>query len=278
MISAKIIADSISQNAHRITTFVITYPRFILAEFNTHRMLSRNSASSRAIPVTKILKDITDNPAKPEYWGKNQKGMQADEELSQEQITEVERVWLEARDSAILHAKKLLELGVHKQITNRILEPWCHITTIVTATEWENFFALRAHKDAQPEFRVLAEKMLSIYNENTPKLLNKKEWHIPFGDQYLDENLTTEQKLKIGTARCARVSYLNFEGDIDHQKDYDLHDGLLASGHLSPFEHCARPSGFFGPDDTGNFRGWLPYRKLFKNENRTDSRVVKGRS
>lgn len=272
MIDARIIADSVNPVGNRITTWVVKFPRFILAEFNTHRQLSRNSSSSRARPLDKTIQDVIDDPAMPEFWGKNQKGMQASEELSEDYKTRSIWVWLEARDQAVESVRDLQEFDVHKQIANRILEPWMHQTVLCTATEWENFFALRADLPAQPEFRALAFKMLDLYNSNEPKQLNVGEWHIPFGDKYCDD-LTVEEQLKVCTARAARVSYNNFEGDMDFQKDFDLHDKLLESGHLSPFEHCAKALPESIP--VGNFVGWKQYRKFCKNENRTDSRVKK---
>jgi len=263
MIEAKIVADSINPVGRRITTFVCTYPRFIHSEVMTHRVFSRNAASSRAIPVNKMIEKIVLQPAEPIYWGKNQKGMQANEEI-ENKINAI-NVWNESMLMAVEQAKKLLALGVHKQIANRLLEPFAHMTTLITATEYANFFNLRAHPDAQPEFQELAFQMLKAYASYTPNMLSVGEWHLPFADQYLNENLTTEQKLKIVTARAARVSYLNFEGNIDHQKDYDLHDQLLSSGHMSPFEHAAQCTD--NHQFYGNFRGWLPYRKTIPNEN-----------
>lgn len=270
MIDAKIICDSINPTGNRITTWILKFPRFILAEFNTHRMLSRSSSSSRAIPIEKIIKTVEEEPALPEFWGKNQKGMQASVELTEQERDEAKKQWLYARDLAVHKAKMLQDLDVHKQIANRLLEPWMHQTVLCTATEWENFFALRAHKDAQPEFKALAYKMLELYNANAPKQLNVNDWHIPFGDQYLSD-VSVENALKICTARAARVSYNNFEGDINFIKDYELHDKLLASGHLSPFEHCAKVL----PESrqSGNFIGWLQYRKTIKGENKSDERV-----
>lgn len=270
MIDAKIIADSVNPVGNRITTWIVKFPRFILAEFNTHRMLSRNSSSSRAIPVERIIKSIEEDPALPEFWGKNQKGMQASVELTEDEREKAKKQWLYARDLMIHKVRMLQDLDVHKQLANRLLEPWMHQTVLCTATEWENFFALRAHKDAQPEFKALAFKMLELYNGNTPKKLNVGNWHIPFGDQYLD-NVSISDALKICTARAARVSYNNFEGDIDFEKDYDLHDKLLSSGHLSPFEHCAK--ALDESRTVGNFLGWEQYRKTFQGENKQDERV-----
>lgn len=268
MIKVSIVADSINSYEHRITTFVLTYPRFIHSELMTHRAFSRNAASSRAIPVEKMIERILQEPAGPVFWGKNQRGMQAATELSVETQSLAHKRWLRAMKHAVLHARQLLKLGVHKQIVNRVLEPFMHMTTLVTATEFANFFNLRAHKDAQPEFQELAFQMLSLYKDNQPTIKKSGEWHLPFADKYLSEDLSNEQMLKIVTARAARVSYLNFEGDIDHQKDYDLHDQLMTSGHWSPFEHAA--CALIGHERHGNFIGWKQYRKFFAYENRSE--------
>jgi thymidylate synthase ThyX len=278
MIEAKIVADSICGTTYkRIISFVLTYPRFILAEINTHRMFSRNSASSRAIPIEKMIKRIIDNPATPIYWGKNQKGMQASAELSAEEIAKALKIWQLSTRRQIKYAGMLSQLGVHKQIANRLLEPFAHMTTLLTATEFGNFFNLRAHRDAQPEFQELAFQMLQCYLDSTPKVLQPGEWHLPFADKYISEYLTLEQRLKITTARAARVSYISFEGDIDHQKDYKLHDQLVESGHWSPFEHAAQALSRWeclwdrlnGYSKQANYRGYMPYRKKFLTENKS---------
>jgi thymidylate synthase ThyX len=268
MIKAKIIADSINTYGNRITSFLLTYPRFIHSELMTHRMFSRNAASSRAIPVEKIIKSISEEPAMPCVWGKNQRGMQAEEALSGVELEKAMKIWHLSKRRQIKYAQMLLQLGLHKQVANRILEPFMHMTTLVTATEYANFFNLRAHKDAQPEFQELAFLMLEEYISSEPKVLQIGSWHLPFADKYLDENLSEAQLLKIVTARAARLSYMTFEGDIDHNKDYDLHDKLIESGHWSPAEHPARALG--KPERSGNFVGWLQYRKLFTNENRIE--------
>lgn len=268
MITAEIICDSINPTDNRLTTFVVTFPKFILAEFNTHRILSRNSASSRAIPSSKIVEQVLNSPFVPNSWGKAGKGMQATEELSD--IDKLSNAWLKARDGAVNSASELVNLGLHKQLANRPMELWMYTTVLVTATEWENFFSLRAHTDAQPEFQELAYKMLKKYNDSNPKSLREGEWHIPFGDRA--DNLDISSKLKIATARAARVSYKTFDGEINYEKDFELHDKLKESGHWSPFEHAAQSA----PNTvSGNFRGWTQYRKLFTNENRDDSRVIK---
>jgi len=295
MINSTILLDSINPNGCRLTTWILTYPRFFHSELMTHRVFSRNAASSRAIPVKRMIEDIKNNPATPVFWGKNQSGMQSYQELDDASKILAKSEWLKARDSAIEHAQKMMDIGLHKQIANRILEPFMHMTIILTGTEFENFFSLRAHKDAQPEFQELAYKMLDLYQVSEPKKLEKGEWHIPFGDNVDEQRLVdcdafakeTEGmalglsneykdyislfKRKIATARCARVSYLNFEGKDDYNKDIELHDILASSGHWSPFEHCAQ--SLEDEQMCGNFRGWKQYRKFFNQENRGDGRV-----
>lgn len=275
MIKASIVADSISQHGYRIITYLLTYPRFIHAEIMTHRALSRNAVSSRATPIEKMIARIEQEPAKPFYWGKNQKGMQAGEELSEEQRKLALKIWHLSSKRQIKYARMLSKLGVHKQIVNRLVEPFAHITTLVTATEWGNFFNLRAHPDAQPEFQELAYQMLELHSEHKPQLKGTGEWHLPFADRYIVEGLSLSQLLKITTARAARLSYWSFEGDIDHDKDYDLHDRLVSSGHWSPFEHAACCMSYDeiladlldGRKLQSNFTGWFSYRKTFQNEN-----------
>jgi thymidylate synthase ThyX len=245
---------------------VCTFPRFILAEFNTHRMLSRNAASSRAIPTKKFIEKIEQDPVMPVHWGKNQSGMQAFSEISPSDIPVAETIWLQARDKMIFCAKELQSLNIHKQIINRLLEPWFSVTVIVTATDYDNFFKLRINENAQPEIFQLASLMKSKLLESTPKKIDIGSWHIPFADKHISNVPKEEDLLKIGVARCARVSYLTFEGVIDYEKDYALHDQLKIDGHWSPFEHCATPD-FSSDKSYGNFTGWKQYRKFFKEEN-----------
>jgi thymidylate synthase ThyX len=253
--SAKIIADSINESGDRLTTFVLTFHRFILSEFATHRMFSKNASSSRAIPVEKMIKIVEDAHIEPIHWGANCKGMSAKEELDERERYLARLAWNTARDNAIQSAKLMVELGVHKQVVNRLLEPFAPITVICTATEYQNFFAQRCHPDAQPEIKALAEAMKAEYEVSVPEKINTGDWHIPF----VKEIPTVGNLIKISVGRCARVSYLNHEGKDDPIADGKLHDRLLASEppHLSPFEHCAMamPSGKFA-----NFTGWQSYR------------------
>ena len=284
MNSAQIVKHSISPEGKEIATMVVTFPRYILAEFNTHRVFSKNTASSRAIPVSKFIKQVEEDPVLPTFWGKNQSGMKAVVELSNLDIVKAICVWSKAKSQMIDAAKQLQVLDVHKQITNRLLEPWFYVTVLVTSTEWNNFFKLRCSNDSQPEMKKIADMMLKALSESIAQPLYYGQWHIPFGENCF--NLSLKEKLKVATARAARVSYVNFNGEIDSVKDLLLHDDLKSSGHWSPFEHCAqalRPLSFlervfagikfiFGSKkcilnrDTGNFRGWLQYRKTFSGE------------
>lgn len=286
MISADILLDSINPEGERLTTWVLKYPRIIHSELMTHRVMSRNAASSRAIPIEKMIKDVVQNPAMFEYWGSNQKGMQAGPPLEGAALVRAKEVWQEGADRAVYTAKQLSEAGLHKQCANRVLEPWFHITVLATINDYHNFFLQRAHKDAQPEFMVLAYRMLAKFLKSEPVFRQWGEWHIPFGDRIPDVYSQADQ-LRIATARCARVSYNTFDGEIDPQKDFQLHDMLLANNHWSPFEHCAMAQESLAIDevtgaanfvDQGNFRGWTQYRKTFAQEkvflNRADLEAI----
>lgn len=309
-IKAEIIADSLNEHGNRITTFVLRFPRIVLAEFNTHRMISKNSASSRAIPFKKMVEMVKNEPFIPIKWMKDHKGMQGNEYFEHPLlVAELESRWLQARDYAVQQAEILSEAGLTKQVVNRLLEPFMWHTVICTGTEWQNFFALRAHEAAEIHIQELAYKMLEAYNESTPKQLKAGEWHIPFGDKIDYEKLYEIEpnggeerlntlKIKIATARCARVSYLNFEGKDDYEADIKLHDNLASMGHFSPFEHCARAmdereyngytlierlplelqegSTSYRKEIRGvssNFRGFIQYRKMLIGENKLDNRV-----
>jgi thymidylate synthase ThyX len=264
---AKIITDSLSPAGVRLTTLQVTFPRFILAEFNTHRMLSRNSASSRAIPVKKRIEAVLADPFVPEKFGRNQKGMQAHEEpINEHNAEEAETAWRYATKVAAHYAKRLDKLGVHKQWSNRLLEPFSWHTVVVTATDWGNFFHLRCHPNAQPEFQKTAGMMHDVMEASVPEKLYYGDWHLPYitDEDYSSENVGLHLGA-ISAARCARVSYLTHDGKRDISADSALATRLLASGHLSPFEHPARADirtdAYFG-----NLRGWVSYRKHIPHE------------
>ena len=335
-ISAEIVADSISPQGHRITSFILTYPRFIHSELMTHRLFSRNAASSRAIPFEKMYKMVAEDPFIPIAWQKDHKGMQGTEYITNEdeEVDILKQEWIYARDKALDSATYLHSRGATKQLCNRLLEPFQWYTVLVTATEFDNFFELRCPKywetklkpeyfkskkdllkvyperngepdsywyfvnESQAEIHIqaLAEAMWDARNESIPKQLESGQWHIPFGDR-IDyalhkwnflPNITelwgkdmSEYGIKVATARAARLSYMTFNGEIDYEKDIQLHDRLLADVHMSPFEHCARVmtnqeyddfhKGDLNKDNVSqygwcnNFKGFIQYRYLIEN-------------
>lgn len=264
MITADIITDSISEAGKRITTLNLYYPRFIHAEFMTHRMFSRNASSSRAIPTEKLIQDIIDNPVEPVYWGKNMKGMQAQEELCTDDILEAKYWWNEGREWAIDTARRLNDLGAHKQIVNRILESYSHIRVCVTATEWDNFFKLRLHPAAQPEMQALAKAMHRVMDGHPPTLLTPGQWHLPYVSDEEQAGYGIAISKMLSVARCARVSYRLHDGSFTNtQADEELYKRLLAEQHMSPFEHQAMSYQHEGWP-SANFRGWKQLRELIE--------------
>lgn len=271
MYAAKILADSLAPEGDRLTTFEVTFPRFILAEMNTHRVLSRNSASSRAIPVKKAIKMVKEDPFVPESFIQNQAGMSGDLNLEGWRTIAAELTWQGAKWAALGAATILDRLELHKALANRILEPFKWHTAIISGTEWDNFFALRTDKNAQPEFRKIAQWMENLYLANTPRQLSYGSWHVPLvrTDELLSTgcpaDLTGPVQIdwdfwkRVSVGRCARVSYLTHDGKRAPIMDVALHDRLMTNGHLSPFEHVARPR--YTPRSSGNFKGFFQYRK-----------------
>jgi len=349
MVSAKIVADSIAPSGDRLTTLEVIMPRYILAELNTHRLFSKNSASSRAIPFEKMVKEVQENPFIPMAWQKDHKGMQGTEYFTEEDYIERRKIlWLDARDNAIELAKELNEAKVTKQLCNRLLEPFMWHKVLISSTEWENFFNLRCpdyrvgHKDnkfkswkevlkevdferetleepvmfplmhnkgqADIHMMFLAEAIYDAIKESEPKQLKEGEWHIPYGDNmdftqlvvlgidkglleqkeniedYYnqdDEDVVDTLRNKISIARCARLSYqtLGDNPEINYEKDLELYETLVKSGHASPTEHVAvvmnddqyhyytktKPLHGGVYTERGwcrNFRGFIQYRAL----------------
>lgn len=255
--NARVLLDSVAPNGVRLSTLEVTFPRFVLAEFNTHRVFSRSSASSRAVPSPKLIERVENDPVVPLEWGRNKAGMSAEEILSDGEAKAAESEWLRARDDAVRHAKALLDLKVHKQELNRILEPFLWHTVVVTATDWQNFFELRCAPNAQPEIRAAALRMRDAIAASTPQAVATGEWHTPL-IQHDEMGLDLETRKRISAARCARVSYLTHEGKRELAKDLELYERLRTDRHLSPFEHVATPAsdGVF----QANFRGWIQMR------------------
>jgi thymidylate synthase ThyX len=256
--SAKVILDSVSPAGVRLTTMECVMHRFVLSEFNTHRVFSRNSASSRAIPVVKEIQRVETDAAFPVEWPREKTGMQGGDSLSAAEISDARLAWQQAAGNAICSARTLQQLGVHKSVTNRLLEPFMWHAVIVTATDWENFWGLRCSPMAQPEIRMLAEAMKTAYDGSDPSGCQYDEWHAPYiqpGD------LESADWLKVSAARCARVSYLTHDGKRDMSKDVQLYERLVSEEppHSSPLEHVASPARA-GETVLGNFRGWHQFR------------------
>lgn len=300
-ITAEIVADSVSPMGKRVTTYVLEYPRFIHSEFMTHRLFSRNAASSRAIPINKVIELVEQSPAKPIHWGKNQSGMQAKGELAGKELVTAQFYWQQAADGVVTLAELMAEAGAHKQIVNRILEPFQMIRVVCTATEYDNFFYLRYHADAQPEIAELAKCMWEAREQSIPEVLQPGEWHVPFvntsrdaaGKRYywnfISETekvgISLEEALKVSASCCAQVSYRKLDTSIE--KALDIYNKLVTMKpvHASPLEHQATPicdnthecdnysegndwsEGITHKDRdgfpwSGNFREWIQYRQL----------------
>ena len=257
-ITAKIIADSITEDGNRLTTMQLLYQRFFHEELLTHRVFSRSSSSARAIPIAKMIESIRKDPAMPIHWGKNQPGMQADEEVDAITKRRAKLAWLGAMDSACRYAEELANLGVHKQVANRLLHPHQHIHVVVTSTEWDNFFALRNHPKADPAFEFLAKTMLNLYETNPPKLDAFGDWHLPYTQE--SDGAVPGRIIK-SAASCARVSYTNHDGkESTWEKDVRLYERLITADppHMSPVEHQAMAVP--GDKFYANFRGWRQHR------------------
>lgn len=312
---AKIVLDSVSPDGIRLTTMHLRYPRMIHSELMTHRVLSRNARSSRAVPVRTMLDEVRNDPFVPWHWGKNQKGMQAGEEcnafITLPDVANFdhgldwttndhsrEDAWLLARDHAVTSAEAFMEAGYHKQIANRLLEPFVWIDTLVSSTDWANFFALRDHPDAEPHLQDLARMMKQAMEASTPGALKPNQWHLPYVtendrdyacfDMGLGANTLEywDVLIKLSVARCARISYKPFDGDASIEREFQRYEQLVGSApiHASPAEHQARPDrhsnrevtmakfGGWEPNDWmkrelhGNFRGWIQFRKTLPNE------------
>lgn len=285
-ITAKLIAYSQAPNKQTVATFELEYPRWIHGEILTHRMFSRNAMSSRAVPVEKMIEQVLNTPATPIHWGKNQPGMQAKEELKAPQLNEVQGMWHDAAKEAAYIANKMSKCNTHKQIVNRILEPFQTMKTVVTSTEWDNFFYLRNHEDAQPEIKRLAEEMLECFENEDPVQLTSEDWHTPyFGEGYWLKGcgIPLEDALAISSSCCAQVSFRQLDDTLEKAKR--IYERLVESKpvHASPFEHQCAPmkwsklckdtmqqgweTGVTHMDRefsfwSGNFKGFIQHRQL----------------
>ena len=316
-IVVKVVCDSVSEAGKRITTLECSYPRLIHSELKTHRMLSTNSASSRAIPFKKMVEQLQGIPVR---FGAARSGMQdmGEEYTAQVFYTDAndddcgyrgtpQEAWDGAKSMAIWAAEGFYEAGYAKQIYNRLLEPFQTIKTVVTATEWDNFFHLRLDDAADPTIQELAKCMKQAMDDSKPKLLKVGHYHLPYvttSEDYAEDPyqvymiydgdflqlLTLDDAIKVSCARCAAVSFRNTDYGLD--RCIEVYERLVNSDrvHGSAMEHIATPipedmGGFLYSKEcpeswpagvshldknnnlwSGNFSGWLQYRKTIPNE------------
>lgn len=278
-ISAKVIADSYRVLKFgvisRITTLELVFPRYILAEFNTHRAFSRNASSSRAIPTKKMIQAALGSGVVPVRFGLNQPGMQAAKEnLEGDKLEEAWRIWYDLSMQTAKACERLMELGLHKQWASRPLEWFSTIKVVVTATDVDNFFLLRDHSEAQDEICYLAQAWKIAMNNSTPKLLELSDWHIPYVSEKELEELGLENALQVSSARCARTSYKTQHGITSTlEEDIALFERLVHNlddpedpFHASPTEHQATPRDYDSDIEglEGNFTHWCQHRKFLE--------------
>lgn len=255
------------------------YPRCIHGEGKTHRVftqdgriieemspdtslmedshLSRNARSSRAVPVKTMLDEVRTNPFVPWHVGRNQRGMQAGEALSEEDMEKFRMLWLAGRDASVATAEALIEMDIHKQVINRLIEPYSWIDTLITATEWDNFLWLRVHEAAEPHMRDLAVMIQGALQDVTPQVLHLGQWHTPYVAH--DEFDDIEIAKRVSSARNARISYAPFDGNPSVERELERYESLVGGDriHASPTEHVATPAyGWHA-----NFNGWKQFRK-----------------
>lgn len=276
--TAKVILDSISPEGIRLTTVQVRFWRPMLPELNTHRAISKNAGSSRARPSKAIIEQVRNDPWGPIHWGKNQPGMQAKEELNCRAKVDAIVEWKEAAVMASYSAERLLSRGAHKQIVNRLLEPFTYVDVLLTATDWANFFALRLHEDAQPEMQDLARSIHGAMDASEPTLLQPGDWHLPYiqeheWDPHFGGGSSIEELKRLSVSRCAKISYTAFDGTVEPiEKELARYSRLIESQpmHSSPCEHQATPDriGYDGWESglTSNLRGWIQLRKILPNE------------
>ncbi len=311
MFAKVILASKPTTGALPIYTMHLHYPRIIHGEIMTHRVFSRNARSSRAVPVYTMLREIREIPFVPWHWGKNQKGMQASEECNTPVTLDVsnvvicdytrEEAWLKARDSTVAHAEAFMNAGYHKQVVNRLIEPYSWIDTLITSTQWANFDHLRDHPDAEPHFRDLAQMVKEARAGTVMQTLEPGKWHLPYiSDKdywalrkaYVRPEVSMRELCAVSAARCARISYAPFDGDPSYQKEMERYRMLISGGavHASPLEHQAQadsrsyyertevyPGGkecliesdynWDNPELSGNLSpGWIQFRKTIDGE------------
>lgn len=275
--SAKVIADSSFSNS-RLITLEIELHRFILPEFNTHRSISRNFQSSRAVPVKQMIEQVRNDPAMPVHWGLNEPGMVANQQLEGYTLVDVKGEWMQAAMNAADSAEFMSDEGAHKQIVNRILEPFMWTRGVATATmdDWKAFLKLRLHKDAQPEIKALAYEIGQAIINSSSAELSDGDWHMPyFGDGYYLKGcgIDVEEAVMISASCAGQVSYRKLDDSLEKAKKiYDMlnlpSEGVYPENppHFSPTEHQVIFERGSCKSLSGNFHkhGFIQYRKALE--------------
>lgn len=284
--SAKVIADSQFGDT-RLITLEVELHRFILAQNNTHKAQSRNIQSSRAIPVMRQLEQISNDPAMPVFYGKNQSGMVADGELSDEEIEQCKQIILWMRDCCVMGVEKLHKIGLQKEVANRYVEPWMWTKGVVTATEaaWEEMFKLRCHYAAQPEIKALFEAIEEAIAGSTPNELKVGDLHLPYygkrgvyGEYERSDGLNKGDAVNISLSCVAQVSYRKLDDSLEKAEQVVEMLNLPKRGvfpedpaHFSPAEHIAiavdKEKFEADKELSGNFHSedFVQYRKLLEH-------------
>ncbi|QBQ74618.1 thymidylate synthase [Burkholderia phage BcepSauron] len=268
-----------SKSGTDLITFQLKYPRYIHAEFMTHRVFSRNASSSRAIPAKKLIAQVREEPVFFAHVGKNIPGMQAVDEVHADTLSQFQSEWKELANITADYVERWSnDYGIHKQVANRVLEAFTSISVVVTSSQWDNFFELRDHADAQPEIKDLAGTMRAALAASVPRILDPKvltdprAWHLPYVTMQERQAHPITELLAMSAARCARVSYLTHDGmNPLLAKDIELYRRLVESKplHASPLEHQAIATSFDYPSKnlTG---GWMQHRTLLETAGSID--------
>jgi thymidylate synthase ThyX len=249
-------------NGTKIATLEVKVPYHTWIHLLTHRAFSRNAQSSRGIPFTRLLERAT---YIPESFPINKPGMSPENYIDKTHpdYQTLCNLWIKARTLAIETANTMYLHEVHKEIINRVIQPYCYITGIITATDWDNFIELRTASSTQEDTRKVAIRVREIINDM--QFMNQM-WHIPYVDT-MNEKMPINDSLLISAARCARVSYLNHNNEKNnHEKDMKLANQLLTDKHMSPFEHqaCGYKGKYY------NLSNWLSQRFIIESEKKVD--------
>lgn len=262
--NAKVVADSINPAGCRLTTIECTYPHIIHSHLLKHRIMSSNTSSSRAVPTKVLIEQVRTDPFTPKLWGSAKSGMKSGPPLEGEDAEWARAVHLTAANTAIAAVILMVECGVHKEYANRYLEPFLWTTSVISATNWSNFFHLRLSEAAQGETKELANVIKAAIDASTPQQLQPGEFHLPYVDAHEIDGIVTDANIAASVARTGRISYQRQGLKQSPEKDMEFYLRGIENGHWSCYEHVGCAMADDSP--SGNFRGFTQLRKTFKNE------------